>query len=98
MQVDTATPFASPLPFAPTHAAAAMITKLPDYFPTYPPPCKPQAEAFFACFEEHAVMKHAKDTESPRTALSHCQESLVQYMKCYETETKRAEKPWWKVW
>ena len=84
------------------HSSAAEIKKLPSYFPTFYPECKDQANAFFACFEKHAVMKDDKDTVTPKMALGHCQETLKGYMQCQEVEEAKRHradnKAWWQFW
>lgn len=70
------------------------ITRLPDFFPTYPVVCKEPAKAFFACFEEHAVMKHDLDTDTPRQSILHCQETLKGYISCVENHEKPKQSGW----
>lgn len=76
-------------------STSAEVTVLPRYFPTYVKHCQAPAEAFFKCFETKAVMKHDKDTESPRTALRECQAELAAYTTC---QAKYIDRPWWKLW
>lgn len=74
----------------------APITRLPDFFPTFPPLCKAVAEKFFACFEEHAVMKNETDAETPKQAIPMCQESLRGYIACVQgSEEKPKKGGWW---
>ncbi|EPY36468.1 hypothetical protein STCU_00566 [Strigomonas culicis] len=74
------------------------IERLPAYFPTSCSQCKAPTEKFFACFEEHAVMRDERDTASARQALHHCQPELLEYMTCMENYLKNKDKPRWKFW
>lgn len=75
---------------------------LPRYFPTYHPQCKSAAEAFFACFETHSEMKHAKDTTSAREGITKCVPELDAYEACQDVAIQKAaqqaKRSWWKFW
>ncbi|KAG5477303.1 hypothetical protein LSCM4_04521 [Leishmania orientalis] len=73
------------------------ITKLPKYFPTSCKQCATQTDAFFRCFEEHAVMLDDHDVTTAKTSLQHCQPELRAYMTCMENHFDTKNKPWWKV-
>ncbi|KAK7194557.1 hypothetical protein NESM_000373300 [Novymonas esmeraldas] len=86
-------------PAAPASAASeTLITRLPPYFPTTCKQCAAPTEAFFRCFEKHAVMMHDRDTATAATSLHHCQPELRDYMTCMERQQVAKGKPWWKIW
>lgn len=74
------------------------ITKLPPYFPTSCKQCAAPTDAFFRCFEEHAVMLDERDVATAKTSLQHCQPELHGYMSCMDHYFATKDKPWWKVW
>jgi hypothetical protein len=78
--------------------AKKLVTRLPDYFPTYVPQCEAPAKEFFACFEKEAEMKHPKDVVSAPNSLIVCQSKLLDYMQCQEKNFQRETKQWWKRW
>jgi len=77
---------------------AAVITRLPDYFPTYPQQCTVPAQEFFGCFDRNSKMTHPGDRDTPKSALQFCQPEIKAYMTCVEAHHTRSGKPWWKVW
>jgi hypothetical protein len=74
------------------------LTRLPPYFPTTCLQCSAQTDAFFQCFEKHAVMMNDHDTETAHTSLQHCQPELRAYMTCMEKHIAKKDRPWWKFW
>lgn len=61
-----------------------IVTRVPQYFPTYPPECKEPSLAFFACFDKHAIMPTDTDTRTCHAALTQCQDTLKAYTKCVD--------------
>lgn len=82
----------------PPAADGTAITRLPRYFPTSCPECAEPTNAFFQCFEKHAVMMNDHDVETAHTSLLHCQPELRAYMTCMEKKIAHKDRPWWKLW
>lgn len=79
-------------------SAGPAITRLPRYFPTSCPQCATQTNAFFQCFEQHAVMLNEQDVTTAHTSLQHCQPELRAYMACMDNYIAKKDRPWWKFW
>ncbi|KPA79655.1 putative mitochondrial hypothetical protein [Leptomonas pyrrhocoris] len=82
----------------PASKAQEQITHLPRYFPTACPQCAAQTDAFFQCFEKHAVMMNEHDVVTAHNSLQHCQPELRAYMTCMEKYIANKDRPWWKFW
>mmetsp|Transcript_24511 Transcript_24511/g.36056 ORF Transcript_24511/g.36056 Transcript_24511/m.36056 type:complete len:89 (-) Transcript_24511:69-335(-) len=68
------------------------ILKVPRFFPRAPSACRPSADPFFKCLNEHSKKTSDDDVDASKRGLAACTKEMKAYEECMiKYEVKKPE-------